>query len=145
MCDARGVICPAAVCCCGWEVGGGSQDTRQQARTHSAPGYTWQLGVSIASECAPPLLRTAPFHTAPPRTYPRAPGWAAWWRRKLHKEGLVPLIHLTIKCPTKPTYVHVGRERSQRFSYNSPDIFLVSIDRPSWSSIESEILFLVLA
>jgi hypothetical protein len=54
-------------------------------------------------------------------------------------------IHLTIMRPTQRTYVHVGRERSQRFSYNSPDIVLMSIEQPSWSSIESEILFLVLA
>eukprot|EP01051_Picozoa_sp_SAG22_P029561 SAG22_NODE_11020_length_505_cov_0.394089_1_plen_55_part_10 len=30
-------------------------------------------------------------------------------------------IHLTIMRPTQRTYVHVGRERFQRFSYNSPD------------------------
>jgi hypothetical protein len=55
------------------------------------------------------------------------------------------VIHLTIERPTQRSFVHVGRERSQRFSFNSPDTFLVSIDRPSWSSIESEILFLVKA
>jgi hypothetical protein len=55
------------------------------------------------------------------------------------------VIHLTIERPTQRSFVHVGRERSQRFSYDSPDTFLVGIDRPSWSSIESEILFLVIS
>eukprot|EP01049_Picozoa_sp_SAG25_P020997 SAG25_NODE_7549_length_473_cov_24.090909_1_plen_35_part_10 len=32
---------------------------------------------------------------------------------------------------TQRTYVHVGRERFQRFSYNSPDIVLMSIEQPS--------------
>eukprot|EP01047_Picozoa_sp_COSAG01_P080544 COSAG01_NODE_15707_length_1307_cov_152.555464_3_plen_37_part_01 len=31
-------------------------------------------------------------------------------------------IHLTIMRPTQRSFVHVGRERFQRFSYNSPDI-----------------------
>jgi hypothetical protein len=96
LCDARGVICPAAVCCCGWEVGGGSQDTRQ-ARTHSAPSYTWcqQLGVSIASECAPPLLRTAPFHTAPP---PHRPPPALLPRPAPPAQTLTRLLPCLARC-----------------------------------------------
>ena len=40
------------------------------------------------------------------------------------------VIHLTIKCYTKSTYLHVGRELSIRFSYNSPDTFQMSRDQP---------------
>ena len=53
------------------------------------------------------------------------------------------IIHLTIKRNTNRVYLHVGRELSIRFSYNSPDIFQMSRDQPSWSSIKSETLFLV--
>ena len=47
--------------------------------------------------------------------------------------------------PTLWPLLHIAQIVSIRIRCNSPDIVLMGIEQPSWSSIESEILFLVLA
>ena len=46
------------------------------------------------------------------------------------------------RAPTLWTLLHIAQIVSIRIRCNSPDIVLMSMEQPSWSSIESEILLL---
>jgi hypothetical protein len=80
LCDARGVICPAAVCCWGWEfcyttlweVGGGSQDTSQAAGTYTQRPrlYLAAGGVHRLRVCPPPPSHCPLPHCSPPAPPP---------------------------------------------------------------------------
>jgi hypothetical protein len=82
LCDARGVICPAAVCCWGWEfcyttlweVGGGSQDTSQAAGTYTQRPrlYLAAGGVHRLRVCPPPPSHCPLPHCSPPAPPPPA-------------------------------------------------------------------------
>jgi hypothetical protein len=46
------------------------------------------------------------------------------------------------RAPTLTPLLHIAQIVSIRIRCNSPDIVLMGIEQPSWSSIESEILLL---
>jgi hypothetical protein len=64
-------------------------------------------------------------------------------RTRCEKYFAVRLFHdFHDRAPTLLPLLHIAQIVSIRIRYNSPDIVLMGIEQPSWSSIESEILLL---